>query len=216
MKIGIIGGNGKTGAKIYAEAMSRGHQATAIVRSAQKAQAVLGEDANTLEKDAFDLTRDDLTAFDVVVDAFGLPQGFPKPYLHLDLVTQLVARLRESSTRLVVIIGAASLKMPDGRKLIDHLLAMPAHESWVGTPLNQTHELDFLQMIDNVSWVAASPSREFVPGDATGYVLGTDSVLFDADGRSHLTTGNMAVAILDEIESPEHEHGRFTARDKEV
>lgn len=216
MKIGIIGGSGKAGAKIYAEAMNRGHQATAIVRSTEKAKTVLGTDANTLEKDAFDLTTEDLTAFDVVVDAFGLPRGFPKPYLHLDLLTQLVARLRESDTRLVVIIGAASLKMPDGRKLLDHLLAMPDHDSWIGTPLNQSHELAFLQMIDNVNWVAASPSREFVPGDATGYVLGDDSVLFDDDGQSHLTTGNMALAILDELESPEHEHGRFTARDKEV
>lgn len=215
MKIGIIGGNGKAGSKIYEEAMARGHQATAIVRSAEKAKTVLGTEANLLEKDAFALTKEDLTAFDVVIDAFGLPRGFPQTYLHLDLLTKLVAELRETTTRLMVIIGAASLKMPDGRQLIDHLLEIPDHEAWIGTPLNQTYEFDFLEMIDNVDWTAVSPSREFVPGDATDYVLGTDSVLFDAAGKSQLTTGNMALAILDEIEDPKHVHGRLTARNKE-
>lgn len=215
MKIGIIGGNGKTGSAIYAEAKKRGHEPTAIVRSEQRGREVLGEDAQLLVKDAFDLPRADLTQFDVVVDAFAVPMGSPVAYLHLDLLTKLVHDLRDTKTRLVVIIGAASLKQPDGKRLIDQLLAMPDHDQWIGTPLNQTYEYEFLQMIDNVDWVAVSPSRNFGPGPTNGYVTGTDELLVDSNGKSELSNGNMALAIMDEIESPQHQHQRFTVRNRE-
>ncbi|WP_054761778.1 NAD(P)H-binding protein [Secundilactobacillus collinoides] len=212
MKIAIIGGNGKAGSKIYEEAIKRGHEATAIVRNAEKAQAVLGTDAALLVKDGFALTKDDLTQFDVIVDAFGVPMGSPLAYLHMDLAAKLVHDLRDTKTRLVVIVGAASLNMPDGNPLISQLLQAPGHEDWIGVPLNQSHELAILQMVDNVDWVAVSPQRNFTPGPATGYIMGSNDVMFDADGKSELTTGNMALAVLDELESPEHHQERFTIR----
>lgn len=215
MKIGIIGGNGKTGSAVYQEALKRGHQPTAIVRNAEKGQAVLGDDASLLVKDAFELTAAELTDFDVVVDAFAVPMGSPIAYLHLDLLTKLVHDLRTTTTRLVVIIGAASLKMPDGKRLLDQLLKTPGHEDWIGVPLNQTYEYHFLQMIDNVDWVAISPQRNFGPGPTTGYVMGTDEIMFDSAGKSELSNGNMALAILDEIEAPQHRRERFTVRNQE-
>lgn len=216
MKIGIIGGNGKTGSAVYAEAKKRGHEPTAIVRNEERARESMGDDAQLLVKDAFDLTKADLTVFNVVVDAFAVPMGSPLAYLHLDLLTKLVHDLRDTNTRLFVIIGAASLKTPDGKRLLDQLLAMPDHDQWIGTPLNQTYEYEFLQMIDNVDWVAVSPSRNFGSGPTNGYVLGTDQILVDSKGKSELSHGNMALAILDEIESPKHQHQRFTVRNQEM
>lgn len=216
MKIGIIGGTGKTGSAVYVEAKKRGHTPTAFVRSEEKGHTVLGADANLIVKDAFELTQDDLTQFDVVLDAFAVPMGSPVSYLHLDLLTRLVHELRDTDTRLFVIVGAASLKMADGTRLLDQLLKMPDHEKWIGTPLNQTYELEFLQMIDNVDWVAISPQRNFGPGPTTGYVMGTDEIMLDSDGKSELSNGNMALAIMDEIEAPEHQHQRFTVRNQEA
>lgn len=215
MKIGIIGGNGKTGSAVYTEAQKRGHEPTAIVRNEEHGREALGDDARLLVKDAFALTKADLTVFDVVVDAFAVPMGSPTAYLHLDLLTKLVHDLRDTKTRLFVIIGAASLKLPDGKRLLDQLLAIPDHDQWIGVPLNQTYEYEFLQMIDNVNWVAVSPSRNFGPGPTNGYVMGTDQVLVDAKGKSELSNGNIALAILDEIESPKHQRQRFTVRNQE-
>ncbi|MFC6253112.1 NAD(P)H-binding protein [Secundilactobacillus hailunensis] len=216
MKIGIIGGNGKTGSAIYAEAKKRDHEPTAIVRNEERARAVLGDDANLLVKDALDLTKADLTAFDVVVDAFAVPMGSAQSYLHLDLLTKLVRELRETKTRLFVIIGAASLKLPDGHRLLDQLQATPNNEQWIGVPLNQTYEYEFLQMIDNVDWVAISPQSNFGPGPTNGYVMGKDELMKDANGKSELSNGNMALAILDEIDSPAHKQQRFTVRNQEA
>ena len=74
MKIAIIAANGKSGQLIAKEAVARGHQVTAIVRSENQSAA-----QEVLQKDAFALTKEDLAGFDVVVNAFGAwtPETLP-------------------------------------------------------------------------------------------------------------------------------------------
>lgn len=61
MKVGIIGATGKVGRLIMNEALNENMEVTAIVRNASK----LDSDVPVIEKNAFDLTRDDLSQFDV-------------------------------------------------------------------------------------------------------------------------------------------------------
>lgn len=72
MKIGIIGATGKAGSLILKEAVSRGHEVTAIVRDAAKLKE---ENIAIIEKNIIDLTSDDLKKLDVAVNAFGAPLG---------------------------------------------------------------------------------------------------------------------------------------------
>ena len=62
MKLGIIGATGKAGTAVYAEAVKRGHDVTAIVRDPQKARELLGGDVVVLHKHAFALGHEDLTS----------------------------------------------------------------------------------------------------------------------------------------------------------
>lgn len=213
MKIGIIGATGNAGRALYAEAVKRGHEVTAMVRDPDAARTLLGPDVAVLAKDAFNLTRDDLSRFDVVVDAFSTAPI--QAYQHLDLAARLVALLRDTQTpRLVFILGAGSLATgKDHHLLVEDLRRSPGAETWIATPENQLKELRFLEGVDNVNWVAVSPSKTFAPGAATGVVLGRDELLVAPDGSSYVTTGTMAVAILDEIEHPDHIRERFTVRD---
>ena len=55
MKIAVIGANGKSGTLVVREAVERGHEVTAIMRSEHPTQA-----QHTLIKDVFSLTRNDL------------------------------------------------------------------------------------------------------------------------------------------------------------
>lgn len=214
MKIGVIGATGNAGRAIYAEADRRGHEATGLVRDASRAAEILGDSARVMVKDAFALDADDLRRFDVVVDAFS--PGPARAYLHVDLATRLVALLRERSTpRLFFILGAGSLTTGDDHhRLVEDLERLPGSESWIATPRNQLQEYRFLQGVEDVDWVAVSPSRTFEPGDAAPFVLGRDELLEGADGSSRVTTGTMAVAIMDEIEHPAHIRERFTVRDQ--
>ena len=65
MNIAIIGITGKSGHLIAAEAEKRGHQVTGIVRNKQK------YNGSAIEKDIMSLAAQDLTQFDVVVQATG-------------------------------------------------------------------------------------------------------------------------------------------------
>ncbi|MCU6391808.1 hypothetical protein KW818_22045, partial [Enterobacter quasiroggenkampii] len=77
----------------------------------------------------------------------------------------------------------------------------------------QYDEYRFLQMTDNVKWIGISASEAFPSGPATGYVAGKDTLLVGEDGQSHITTGNMALAILDQLEHPTALQDRITVRD---
>lgn len=211
MKIAVIGATGMAGRAIVKEALSRGHEVTGFVRNPEKAAEIFDQPVDVRKQDAFGLTRPDLLPFDAVIDAFR-----PAPdqaYLQIDLAARLVHALRETeSPRLVVLVGAASLHFPDGSQLYDQLIQVPGHERWIAIPESQAHELEFLSHVTNVNWLAFSPSETLQPGPATGYVGGTDQLLFDEDGQSILNSGNLALALLDELEKPQHHQTRMTAR----
>jgi len=92
MKIAIIGATGMAGQAIYKEAIARGHDVTGIVRNAEKAKELLGDQAKLLLKDALSLQKEDLTHFEVVVNAFATAPNMA--YQHVDLAAKLVAFFR--------------------------------------------------------------------------------------------------------------------------
>ncbi|MFB9769443.1 NAD(P)-dependent oxidoreductase [Lactiplantibacillus modestisalitolerans] len=211
MKIMIIGATGMAGSAITKMALNRGHEVLAIGRSADKL-AALPTDAKltTQALDAFKLTKADLAAVDVVVDAMACPPD--QAYLHVDLATHLVALTRGTDQpRLVFILGAGSLTTGADQHLFVHdIESDPANDAFVAVPQNQLAELTFLRTVNNVNWVGISPSADFHAGDATKALLGTDELLVNAAGDSVTTSGTMAVAVLDEIEQPQHHQTRFT------
>jgi len=93
MKIAVIGANGKSGTLVVREAVERGHEVTAIMRSEHPTQA-----QHTLIKDVFSLTRNDLLGFDVVVDAFGT-QTPENLHQHKDHLVHLADALRGTTLK---------------------------------------------------------------------------------------------------------------------
>lgn len=209
MKLAIIGSTGMAGTALYKEAVSRGHQVTAIVRDKDKAASLLGSGAKTIVKDVFELTKTDMEGFDVVINAFATAPS--KAYLHLDLAAKLVSMFRETeSPRLFFILGAASLLDKEGKLFLDTLKTVPDAASWISIPIEAYKTLNYLRGIENVNWVGVSPSADFIPGEATKPVIGKDELLVASNGQSVVTSGTMAVAILDEIENPQFIRTRFT------
>lgn len=212
MKIAIIGATGMAGQAIYREAAGRGHDVVGIVRDGGRAKKILGGDAKVLAKDVFELQKSDLDGFDVIVNAFSAAPD--RAYLHVDLAAKLVALFRETSApRLFFILGAGSLLDQNERPFVETIRTMPGADAWVSIPVNQFKELEFLRNVDNVNWVGASPSATFEAGEKHTPVLGKDHLLTAADGKSHTTSGTMAVAILNEIEKPSVLKDRFTVSD---
>lgn len=212
MEIIVIGATGMAGSAIVQEAIKRGHTVTGIARSAKElAQlAAANPDLKTVAADVFALPETTFAGADVIVDAFATDPAHA--YRHVDLATRLVAMFRETTKpRLVFILGAGSLQTgTDRHLLVEDLRKLPQSESFIAIPGNQYIELQFLETVTNVNWVGISPSQTFNAGPATEALLGTDTLLHNADGKSETTSGTMAVTVLNEIEKPAHRNTRFT------
>lgn len=199
MRIAIVGASGNVGQRIVAEARRRGHEVVAVAR-----RAGAGDDAGVMWK-AADLADPDamaaaLAGSDVVVLSvrFG----------DLDFEAALDGVRRSGVPRLLVVGGAASLEVAPGKVLLDQ----PDFPDFIkpeATPARAA--LERLRGETELDWTFLSPSVMFGPGERTGvFRLGDDTLLTAADGKSHISYEDYAVALLDEIEAPRHSRARFT------
>lgn len=204
MKIAVIGATGKAGQKIVREALNRGHEVTAIVRSASKVK----EEITVLEKDVFTLTQEDVKEFDVVVNAFGAAPG--QEELHVKAGRHLIEIFTGIKTKLFVVGGAGSLFV-DPEKKVRVMDTPDFPEIFYQTAKNQGENLNDLQ-VSSITWTFLSPSAFFdLEGPRTGhYTTGVDHLLVNDQGESYVSYEDYAIAVVDELENPKHINSRFS------
>lgn len=202
MKIALIGATGLVGARVLAEALDRGHQVTAIARQAGALAPRAGLAALPLDvNDSAALTAA-LSGHDAAVISvkYTVVDGRP-----------LVKAIAEAGVpRLLAVGGAGSLQVAPGVDLVD-TPSFP--QAYKGEALAAREFLRFLQGTDAApDWSLISPSALLQPGERTGkFRLGGDQLLVDADGASRISVEDLAVALVDELETPRHPRRRFTA-----
>ncbi|ULL13081.1 NAD(P)-dependent oxidoreductase [Paenibacillus sp. H1-7] len=207
MKIAVIGAAGKAGSLIVKEALSRGHEVTALVRDGSKIN-----DANVrvVEKDIFQLTAEDVKEFDAVVNAFGAAPG--QEHQHVEAGKVLIQALQGApNTRLLVVGGAGSLFVDEQQTT--RLMNTPEFPAlYFATASNQGQNLADLQASQGIRWTFLSPAAFFNPeGKKTGaYRKGKDNLIVNAAGSSYISYADYAIAVLDELENPQHINERFT------
>ncbi|AGK53719.1 NAD(P)-dependent oxidoreductase [Bacillus sp. 1NLA3E] len=207
MKIAIIGASGKAGSLILKEAVGRGHEVTAIVRDANKIQ---GQNVAVLEKDIFALKAEDINTFDAVVNAFNAAPG--QEHQHIEAGKVLIEALKGApQTKLVVVGGAGSLFV-DEEKTLRVLETPDFPEAYFPTASNMGKNLEELQSTSGILWTYISPAGFFNPGGLrTGsYKKGKDQLILNAKGESYISYADYAIAVLDEIETPQHVNERFS------
>jgi putative NADH-flavin reductase len=207
MKIAIIGATGKVGRLIMKEAVDRGFDVTAIVRNASK---VTETNIKVLEKDIFNLTALELTAFDVVISTYRAPDG--EEHLYVEAGRVLVKALKDTlNTKLIVVGGAGSLFVDEEKTT--RLMDTPDFPDFVlPTAVNAGKQLEELQKTDSITWTYISPAGFFDPeGKRTGsYKVEKDHVILNSKGESYISYADYAIAVVDEIEKPQHVNERFT------
>ena len=209
MKIAVVAANGKAGQLIVEEAVKRGHDVTAIVRSKNKTQA-----QHLLKKALFNLTKEDLAGYDVVATAFGAwtPETLP---LHSKSIEHFNDLLAGKSTRFLVVGGAGSLYVDKEKKvrLVD-TAEFPAEYKPLASA--QADELDLLRTKKDLNWTFVSPAAEFIPDGAhTGeYILAGDFFTVNEAGESKISYADYAIAFVDEIEFGKHIQERISVLGK--
>lgn len=206
MKIAIIGATGKAGKLIMEEALKRGLDVTAIVRNKSK---LSNSSVKLIEKDLFDLKKEDLKDFDTVVSAFGAWEEKELPK-HAEVMNHLCDILADTNIRLMVVGGAASLFVNHSMMLID---SPDFPKDWINLAKNSNKAFEILKATKNVLWTYISPSADFqADGKKTGeYRIGDkDELCFNSKGESMISYADYAIGFVDEIENKKFLNKRIT------
>jgi hypothetical protein len=206
-EIALFGSTGMIGQRILNEALTRGHKVTAIVRDASRAPL----HAPNLSVKTGDVLKPESVALaargnQVVVSAYGPGNGDPQ-----QLVTAAQSLLEGvgviQPARLIVVGGAGSLEVAPGVQLVD-TPDFPA--AWKKAASAARDALAVFRTAP-FDWTYLSPAVFIQPGTRTGkYRVGKDQVVKDQNGESRISAEDYAVAIVDEIEKPQHLRERFT------
>ena len=217
MKIVLYGATGRAGSRIVAELLRRGHEGVAVVRHLSKAAEELPQNPRlTLVQgnlSSTDKIAETIGSAQAVVSAYGPPAD--KTEELIDVTKREIAAVQQVSQqaspghapRLVVVGGAGSLEVAPGVTLVG---APDFPAAWKPIALAHEKALELLQQ-SSIDWTYLSPSAFFEPGPRTGkFRLGQDELLTAPDGKSSISMEDYAIALVDELEQPQHRRQRFT------
>lgn len=200
MKIALIGASGYVGTHLLKEALDRGHEVTAIARNAASISAQSHLNPVSLDiKDEASLIAA-LRGHEAVLLAMKC-EG-------LDTHALLAAIEQAGVARLLVVGGAGSLAVAPGRDLVDSPDMQP---QWKPEALAAREFLRRLRTEQDLDWSMISPSALLVPGERSAHFrTGRDELLRNDAGESRISLQDLALALIDELETPRHSRQRFT------
>lgn len=210
--VALIGASGFAGTAIMNELLNRGHKVTAIVRNPEKV-SVKNDNLNVVKADVAD-TEAIIAACngkDAIISAYN--PGWTNPDIYEETLRNypliLESAKRSGVKRLLCVGGAGTLFCAPGLRVVDSGAIPDAimggvkslGEFYLNTLMNE-HDID---------WIFFSPAGTLEPGERTGkFRLGKDDLIVDANGNSHISVEDYAVAMVDELEKPAHHFERFT------
>jgi putative NADH-flavin reductase len=199
MKVALIGAGGAAGSRILKELIRREHSVLALARTPSKVDASSGVLVRQLNANDISAVRQSVQGQDAVISATTFTQTNPR---------YLIDGIKAADVmRYIVVGGAGSLETSPGIREMDdpRFPASVKPEAEAGCRfLEQLRECE-------LDWSFLCPSRFFEPGERTGkFRLGKDHLLVNEAGRSAISMEDYAIALIDELERPEHVRERFT------
>lgn len=212
MKVVLIGASGFVGSAILNELLKRGHDVTAIVRHPEKITKS-NQLLKVVKADVADtnILEDECKNKDAVISAYN--PGWNNPNMYEDTLKNYPLILKAVKAagvkRLLCVGGAGTLFCAPGLRVIDSGVIPDSIMGGVKS-LGEFY-LNTLMNEKDIDWVFFSPAGSLEPGQATGkFRLGKDDLIVDSEGKSHITVGDYALAMVDELEHAKHHQERFT------
>lgn len=196
----IFGAGGRAGRAAVAEARRRGHRITAVVRDpaahrdlASEGTALVGGDVTDADAVAR-LAAGHHAAVTAVYDPTARPGDF-----YPAAARALLDGLPRAGVGRLVVVGLASvLETASGTPLMD----TPGYpQEYRGFMLGHAAGTAALRAAETpLDWLVVSPAGDFDHGAARTGRYATAA----ADAASRISYGDLAVALLDEIDAPRH------------
>jgi putative NADH-flavin reductase len=192
MKLFVIGATGRTGREVVEQALARGHEVTAFVRSPESI-GLRNERLTVLKGNAMDEDQlfEAMQNHDAVISTLGPREAFkPSSMLHDSALATTHAMERSGIKRLVILSAAAHFPGIPNR-IASFILRNHMRDSLAMEEIVQANGLD---------WTIARPPR-LTQGDSSTYRSREG-----AAPRMGFTLARKAVAafMLDAIEQKEH------------
>jgi uncharacterized protein len=206
LKIVLYGATGKAGSVILKELVHRGHPVVAAARTPEKVRKL--KNVTAVQDDLSDPTKiaGIIKGADAVVSAYGPPPDDTNQII--GATDRLVQGIQQAGgPRLMVVGGAGGLFVAPGVTL---RASGHVPKEWI--PIVDAH-LEVLKNLkqSSIDWTYFSPAAFFQPGERTGkFRLGKDDLITDAKGNSSISFEDYAIALVDELENPQHRRERFT------
>lgn len=203
-RIVVFGAGGRAGRKLLAEASSRGHQVTGVVRDPSKYS-----DLTVVQGDVTDPASVAAVAagHDVAIHAAASVEP-PHDVYFVSAINALLTGLPKAGVERLLAIGiGTNLEVSPGVRVMD---TPDFPEQYMAFSLGHTAALHVLRAVTTpVDWLMLTPVGDFeADGERTGaYQLGGDQPPVH-DGR--LSYADFAIALLDEIERPRHHRTRIS------
>lgn len=218
MKVALIGSTGFVGKSLQKELLYRGHEVTAIVRKERDVDQQQGLTFVTGDAYFPDSVTNAVKDHDAVVSAFNPGWDDPKLFDNFIRGSAAVVRAVEASgvRRLLVIGGAGSLFVAPDVQLVDTEMFAEHVPPNIALGARAARDaLNTMRSNTTLDWTFVSPPAFLEEGERTGsYRLGEEYLLMDGDKPAGISVADLAVAVVDELETPRHIKTRFTAARK--
>jgi putative NADH-flavin reductase len=206
-RIVIFGAGGRAGRRAVAEAVARGHQVSAVVRDPARHQGLAGAGVT--------LVTGDVTQAESVATAAAGGDAAINATARMDVPSEdffvaaahalLDGLARAGVGRLLVVGIGTTLETAPG-VLVHDAPGFPA--AGRAFSLGHAAELDVLRAAHTgIDWLVVAPPPTLLDDAAarTGrYRIGGNQVLPTEEGTALFAYADLAVALLDEIETPKH------------
>ncbi len=196
MKLFVLGATGKTGAWILEQALARGHEVTAFVRSPDK---ITRRDERLIVRAGDPTQEGDIAAalaatkYDVVLSVIGAPNLGPTT-IHGDCAKATVAAMKTSGPRRLVVLSSSFLfeELPLFARIIRRLFFMN---------IVRDHRVMESHVIGSgLDYVIVRPPRLLPGGPRAQYETRDDAPA----GKSSIRFSDVAHFMIEEAEKNQH------------
>lgn len=201
MRISVFGATGMAGTPIVTEALNRGHTVTAWSRRLGDFRRHERLTAGVIDLSAPAALGSVLAFADAAVLTVRPAAG--DAHQLAPWTSGFLDAAGKTGTRVLIVGGAAPLTSPNHPDLL--IVDDPAYVpvGWRAVAQASVDQLRACQHHPYKNWIYLSPSAVFEPGPGAGYYeRGTTRLLVNVDGVSRITPSDLAIAVIDELETP--------------